>query len=98
MDKFIIACHNPDNTIRLTASILLKVCGVMDNSTNYHADEAVISTIDNGIDIVRRIKEILDKGKITTRRIDITNIQLKNNRTMKHHSTHTIKIIVRQER
>ena len=98
MDKFMIACHDPNNTIRLTTPSSFKACRGMENSTNYHADEADISTIDNGLDIARRTNDILDKDNTTPRIIHMTDSQLNNNRIMKHRSTHNRKFIVRQER
>ena len=70
----------------------------MENRTKYHADKAEISTMGNGIEISRRTKEILDKEKITSKRLAMTNSQLNNSGIMTHHSACNRKIIVRQER
>ena len=48
-DECMIACHNPDNMRRLTTLSSLKKCGGMENSANYHADEAGIDMMDNGM-------------------------------------------------
>ena len=70
----------------------------MENSANYHADEAGISKMNKKIDISKRAKEILDKEQITSKKIAITNSQLKHSGIMTHHNTYNVKIIFRQER
>ena len=64
-DKCMIACHNPDDVRRLTMPRSLKKCGAWRIAKKCHADEAGISAMDNGIDISRRTKEILDKKNNT---------------------------------
>ena len=70
----------------------------MENSANYHADEAGISKMNKKIDISRRAKEILDKEPITSKRITITKSQLKHSGIMTHHDACNREIIFRQER
>ena len=47
IDKCMIECHNTDKERRLTMQSSLKECEGVENSTNCHADEAGISTMDN---------------------------------------------------
>ena len=98
INKFMIACHDSAKTITLTTPSSLKSFGGMESSANYRTDRAKISTIYNGLDVARRTNKILDKEKITLRRIEMTNSQPKNNIIMTLHSTHNRKIIARQER
>ena len=73
VEKCVIACHNPDNLRRLTMPSSLKECEGVENSANFHADEAVIITMDKGTNMTIRTKETLDKEKTISRRIEITN-------------------------
>ena len=56
IDKYMIACHNPDNIRRLIIPSLLKQCEGMENSANCHSDEAEISAMYNEIHISIRTK------------------------------------------
>ena len=96
-DKCMIANHNPDNARRLIITSSLKECEGVENSANHHADEAGNRTMDKGINITRRTREILGKEKIKSRSIEITNSQLKSSGAITSKS-HNRKIIVRQER
>ena len=42
----------------------LKQCEGIDNSVNYHADEAIINIMSKEINTSKRINEILDKERL----------------------------------
>ena len=90
-DKSMMSCHNIHDTRRLITPSSLKKYEGVENIANYHAEEAGTSTIDNVIGITRRTKETLHKEKITPRRIEITNSQLKNSGMIMHNDTHNRK-------